>query len=79
MTQVVIKKNVRPMLTRYNFISGLYVMDECGDVYITSHDDRDTPFLVRLSLGERLRFNDLPPVAATFYILEKGTVLEITV
>ena len=79
MAQVVIKKDVRPILTKYHFISGLYVIDETGSVYITSHIDRDTPVLIRLSFGDIIKFNDLLPVEQTFYILNQGTVLEITV
>lgn len=78
MTQVVVKKEKPCILTEEFFKSGMFVVDFDNDVYITAFDqDEKTMILVSLKFGERIVFCENHHQDLT--ILEKGTVLELTV
>lgn len=78
MTQVVIKKEKPCVLTEEFFEAGMFVKDFNDDILITSLNlDNEEMMLISLTTGERSRFRD-----DTYYqceIIDKGTVLEITV
>lgn len=77
MTQVVIKKEKPIILAEEYFCAGLFVKDD-EDIFITAYDtDRELMLLIELDTGDRRVFTDR--VLVEYTILEKGTVLEITV
>jgi hypothetical protein len=77
MTQIVVKKEKPCVLTEEFFEAGMFVKQD-DDIFITSYDtDREKMLLICLSDGVKDEFTDSSYVQYT--ILEKGTVLELTV
>lgn len=76
MTQVVIKKEKPCILTEEFFEAGMYVFE--NDFYITAFDQDDEKLiLVCLSNGSQVEFTD--SLNKKFTVIDRGTVLEITV
>jgi hypothetical protein len=79
MTQIVIKKEKPCILTEEFFEAGMFVVEtNSKEVFITSFDqDTEKMLIISLKNGDKLGFKN--PNYEKFVILEKGTVLEITV
>lgn len=85
MTQVVIKKEKPCILAEEFFEAGLFVVEYFGEnqvtgntPFITSYDtDKEEMLLIMLGSGQKIHYEDND--YEKFIILEKGTVLEITV
>ncbi|MCA6430243.1 MAG: hypothetical protein IM613_12480 [Cytophagales bacterium] len=75
MAHVEIVVDFRPHLTKNSFSTGLYAVDENGEIYITSYFKNEM-ILISLSTGEAISFED---TSYKFYPLSHGSELEIKV